>query len=447
MPNQIDINAFAGMSNVSPVFFAEEGVLSPRMVLNADVDASGGITKRSGQTLYLALAGAHSLRAFDSCMLCAASGKLYNVGGGVATQLAAISGPTSEPLSYELCENKVYISNSYWRGIYDPATNTVSDWGLALPPGPMLLSASGELSAGTYHVCFTALSGGQLSGNGPISTIKLNSTGGISILNRPSSALVWATDVNDHIFSLVGPADRIDNLPNIEPLPNFMCGPPPNMTCLTYAFGRMWGAYEQEVYYSEPHQVGWFKITSNRFKFNFEVNTIAKVSSGLFIGMKEKTVFLRGTEPDQMEQMDAGGGSIKGTLEYCNNVPYLADIMGLPEKVFSDVPVWRTVDGIVAGNSTGRLFNLTRDKLKLGIPERGASLYRTKDGVFQFLTSAAMGSAGSGRGAFDQRLRDAVASGRIPTINKSGNIQTSQAACLDEATIEVRRNGVIVPAL
>jgi len=123
-----------------------------------------------------------------------------------------------------------------------------------------------------------------------------------------------------------------------------------------------------------------------------------------------------GTEPEQMQQMDAGAGSVPGTLAYCNNVPYLADILGTPEKGYVDVPIWVTAEGIVAGNAAGRLFNLTKNKLTFGMPEKGASLYRDYKGVFQFLSSFKSGATGSGAGFSD------------------------------EATCEVFRNGTLVPA-
>jgi hypothetical protein len=444
---EIDVNGFTGMNNLDPSFYGGKGgIVSPRLVLNADVDDSGTINKRDGFTLYLTLAGSHSLWACDVCMLCAASGKLYSIGGGAAVQVATVSGPVNEPLGYCLCEDKVYVSNSYWRGVFDASTNTVTDWGITLPSGPMLLSSVGSLPAGMYHVCFTAVSGSELSGNGPISSIELTTVGGIQILNRPAGALVWATDQHGYIFSLVGAVDNIADIPTIEPLPSFMCGPPPNLACPTYAFGRMWGAFEQELYYSEPYQPGWFKLTSNRFKFDSDITIIAKVPTGLFIGMKDKTVFLSGTEPDQMQQTNAGAGSIAGSLVYCNNMPELGDILGTPEKGYVDVPVWRTTEGFVAGNASGRLFNLTKHKIKMGTPNRAASLYRQKDGAFQFLSSSVLGSTGSGLGSVDAKLREALASGRLTVTSASRGNAESAARCGDEANIEVRRGGVIVPA-
>ncbi len=436
-----NINGFTGMNNLVPAFWGGKGVVSPRVLLNADADESGQLVKRDGVTVYLALAGAHSLWSpdDDSCMLCAANKKLYSIGTGTAVQIATITGPANEPLSYALAEGKIYISNSYWRGVFDASTSTVSDWGITLPPGPMLLTSSGNLPAGTYHITFTAVSGGQLSGNGPISSIELMTAGGIQILNRPSGALVWATDQNGQVFQLVGAVDNVVDIPTIEPLPSFMCGPPPNMSVLMYAFGRMWGSTGNILYYSEPYQFGWFKATSNFFKFNSSITIIAAVSTGLFIGTGDSTVFLAGAEPDQMVQSSAGAGSIKGTLAYCNNLPELGDVLGTPEKGYSSVPVWRTSEGIVAGNTSGRLFNLTKTKLKMGIPEKGASLYRSKAGVFQFLTSAILSS-----GATDAEALTAFLSGKLPSNNIVNKNPTSSVGLTETVSAEQWRNGVLI---
>lgn len=435
----INITGFSGMNNLIPSFWGGKGVASPRVLLNADADESGQLVKRDGVTAYLALAGANSLWACELAMLCAANKKLYSIGTGAAVQLATITGPSSEPLSYALAEDKIYISNSYWRGVFDASTGTVSDWGVTLPPGPMVLTAAGNLPAGTYHLTFTAVSGSQLSGNGPISSITLSTTGGIQILNRPAWALVWATDQNGTVFQLVGAVDTIVDIPTVEPLPSFMCSPPPNMSVLLYAFGRIWGSVGNVLYYSEPYQFGWFKVTSNFFKFNSDITIIAAVSTGLFIGKEDSTVFLQGTEPDQMVQSSAGAGSIKGTLVYCNNLPELGDVLGTPEKGYSSVPVWRTTEGIVAGNTSGRLFNLTKTKLKMGIPEKGASLYRSKNGVFQFLTSAILSS-----GATDADALSAFLTGALPSNNIVNKNPTSSVGLTETVSAEQWRGGVLI---
>ncbi len=420
MSKEIQINAFSGMNNLksSGRFVDSKGVAEPRAILNADVDPAGELEKRSGKTLIIPLPGARSVWAGSRCVLCRDSSHLYRLNPSHRTkeQIVEIEGTGEEYLSYEEADGKVFISNSYWKGIFDPADNSIMQWGVDLPPGPMLLSVSGNLPAGTYHVTFTNVSGDELSGNGPVSEIELTGDdSGIQILNRPAGAIVWATEANEPIFFRTGAVDCIVDIPSVEPLPSFMVSPPPNMTCLCFAFGRMWGGAGNSLYYSEPYKPSWFKTSENYFKFESEVVLIARVPTGLFVGLKSRTVFLGGTEPEQMAQATAGAGSIRGTLKYANNLPELGDILGTPEKGYVDVPVWRTTEGIVAGNAAGRLFNLSKNKLKMPVPDYGASLYRKHKGRFQFLTGSPQGLISSAAGASDELSVQVFRNGRLLT--------------------------------
>jgi len=441
---EIPINAFSGMNNLVSQFYAKKGVASPRVILNADVTRGGQVSKRSGLTELLSLPNAHSLWACPTCMLCASNGVLYDVSTHTATSIATISGSKTEPLSYVLVENSVYISNPYWSGVYNLTSRDIGSWGIDLPSGPVLITTDGGLPAGTYHVVFTSVSGGNLSGNGPVSSITLSDTGGIQIVGKPADTIVWATDQNGIHFNYVGDVNTIVEIPTVEPLPSFMCCPPPNMQCLAYAFGRVWGGYGNELHYSEPYQPGWFKPTSNIFTFDSKITLIAPVATGLFVGMSDSTIFLMGTEPDKMAQIDAGAGSIRGTLAYANNLPELGDVLGTPEKGFVDVPLWRTSDGIVVGNVSGKLYNLTKNKLKMGVPVMGASLYRQKDGEFQFLTSADSGNASSGAGSSDSVLTAIVKNGKLTTTNKYNPPDSSVVGVVEDVSCSHTRGGVPV---
>ncbi|MFH1744456.1 MAG: hypothetical protein ABIH23_36090, partial [bacterium] len=267
---------------------------------------------------------------------------------------------------------------------------------------------------------------------------------GIQLLNRPTGALVWATDVNEPIFYLVGETAKIVDLPTVEPLPSFMCSPPPFLENLCYAFGRIWGSSGPEVYYSQPFNLGWFKLASNRYSFEDTVTMIAKVPTGLFIGMQNRTRFLAGTIPEQMQQQDAGAGSIKGTLAYCNNMPELGWTLGTAEKDFVDVPVWWTSEGCVVGSPTGKFFNITKNKIKMAIPARGASLYRVREGMIQYLTSFKAGVTGSGAGFTDADTAYAFLHGHIDTHDEVIREMGSRTKCSDEATCTVTRGGVVI---
>ena len=441
--SEIDVRGFVGANNVKMEerFFVGKGIAEPRVILNADVDNVQRLIKRQGKTLYISMPAAHSLWAGISCMLFASEGILYRVISGQAISICSISGPRS-PLFYVEANDKVYISNLYWNGVFDPATNAISQWGITQPSGPMLSATSGNLPAGTYYVCMTNVSGSELSGNGPISSITLAAEGGIGIFNRPADALVWATDSDEYMFYLVGPLDTIVDIPSVEPLPSFLCSPPPYLKNLCYAFGRIWGSVGMDVYYSMPFHLGLFKRASNRFSFHSEVTMIAKVNTGLFIGTTDVTHFLTGTEPDQMVQSDAGAGSIPGTLALCNNMPELGWTLGTPEKDFNDVPVWLTTEGVVVGAPSGKFFNVSKNKIKMGIPEQGAAMYRNYEGIIQFLVSFKRGATGSGRGFADPETNAAFENGKIETNSVNFSDMTSRAGFADTASCRVWRGGV-----
>lgn len=436
--DDINIAKFTGMNNITPIFYSDKGVVTPRVVLNADINTAGEAFKRDGFNLFLSLPGAHSLYGCESCMLCVANNVLKDISTGLPTDVCTIPGPEDTSINYLLVEGLIYLSNAYWTGIYNPATGIVSDWGITLPAGPVLIAAAGGLPSGTYHVTFTSGTNNDISGNGPITSITLSEPGGITLLSRPSNTLVWATDKDGYIFTMVGDVDTIVELPTIEPLPSFLCSPPPNMNCLAHAFGRIWGADNKTLIYSEPYHPAWFKPTTNMFKFDSVITLIAPTTTGIFVGMEDSTIFLSGTEPAKMSQVRAGAGSIPGTLTYCNNLPELGDILGTPEKGYVDVPVWRTKEGIVAGNITGRLFNLTKHKVNLGVPSKGASLYRQKKGEFQFLTSSIISNHG------EAKTTDILTTGSMQTNNVFNSPNTSGIGVAEEVSCDHKRSGVLI---
>ena len=120
-----------------------------------------------------------------------------------------------------------------------------------------------------------------------------------------------------------------------------------------------------------------------------------------------------GTEPSQMQQLDVGSGAVPGTLAYCSNIIELGDTISPPEKKHVSVPVWVSQEGIVIGNAVGRIFSLTQGKVKFAPGNEGASLYRQRNGEFQFLTSFFKGSSASSMGASDEATCEVIRNGKV----------------------------------
>jgi hypothetical protein len=83
----------------------------------------------------------------------------------------------------------------------------------------------------------------------------------------------------------------------------------------------------------------------------------------------------------------------------------------------------------VAGNTAGRVFNLTKNKLRMGKPEQGASLYRDLNGVIQILTSFKQ----SGVGPTDAETNAALKAGKVVQSQSSLRSQGSHAGFSDVA--------------
>lgn len=414
MSDNIIIDRFTGMNNVkeSGSLLVGRGVAEPRVILNADVTEQGRIVKRDGQEKIISFTNGHSMWSGATCILAMDGTTLKRIVGGTATEIEDLGGMVT-PMYYAEVSDKVYYSNEFVNGVFDPDTDSVSDWGITLPVGPVVTAGNGNLPAGTYHVTFTQTSGDDISGNGPISKITLTSEGGISISNRPSGAVVWCTDPNGDQFYRIGETDTIVNIPTVEPLPSMFCSPPPFVKHLTHAFGRMWGAVGNILYYSEPFHLDWWKLGSSYFEFATNITMVAKVDTGLFIGCEDRTYCLLGTTPEEMHQLDVGAGAVPGTLTYCHDIIELGDTISPPEKKHRSVPVWLSLTGIVAGNRVGRLFSLSHGKIRFVPGRKGASLYRNKDGNFQVLTTFPQGGMQSGLGMSDSATIQVVRNGVV----------------------------------
>jgi hypothetical protein len=409
----LTIRGFKGMNNV-----LEEGGFSghddgtmtaiPKVILNADVTAEERLKKRGGYRLLVSLPNVHSAWAIRNVMLAAAEGRLYRFyPDGSKVNLCALSGPFEEKLFYAAVDDKVYISSRHWMGILDPAENTVSDWGIPIPNQPVLavVSGTGALTPGRYQVCYTNVIDGQVGGNGMIAEIAIltdNST--ISLLNKPSGVIAWATDPDGSTFYRAAQAQAwIDAIETMEPLPTFLCGPPSPMRFIRRAFGRMWGAIDNRLVYSDPYRYDLFKST-NEFTFPADILLCAYVDGGIYVGFEDRTIFLPGTEPSGMREAQVGGGVARNILAYCNNVPDMGN----------NVPVWVSKDGLVTGSHSGALAKITNGRVQFPAGQEGAAVSRTVNGQEQFLTSFKQERPrGSGVGFGDSATCEVVRNGKV----------------------------------
>ena len=387
MSSNIKINGFRGMDNVaqSTSFLADKtGIITPRLILNADVSADLSLSERGGYTKLFSLTDAHSLSKNCSVLLCIANNKLCKLTHGGCTEICDVPGGG---MSYVEVGNYIYISGSAWAGKYNLITGNVEDWGITLPPAPNIsVTSNGNLPPGRYSLCYTQVSNGMTGGNGNICTIEFEGESkGIILSNYLSSYLCWITDTDGKDFYLADvQADRITSQFYNVPLQSMFVIPPPKMSIICYAHGRIWGIKNKALYYSEPGAYDWFK-EANNFPFMDALVMVAPTQGAIFVASDTDTWVLIGTDPNKMKMKRVGNGSISGCPEYGDFQQSGQEIPTWRHK--SSLPIWLSPRGFTVGNEHHYLTNLTESRLNFTRGTKAAILQRMVGGQMQILVS------------------------------------------------------------
>jgi len=415
MARQLVAYGFNGMSNLkkSPGYFLDDTKrATPQVVLNADVFDDGAVVLRGCYRKLINLPGAHSLWG-ESPNLCVATGaagspSLFRVEAVSARELCQVSGPDRARMDFAEVDGRVYAANGYWQGVYDLGQDLVHGWGLSLPLAPDITQVEGDLPPGIYKLCYTRFEAlNRVGGNGPVAEISwVGGTAGIQLTDLPDDVLVWITQPNGAEFYLaLVVAGKITTPYYTQPLPTFGVEPPPPLTSLAFAHGRVWGASGKKVCYSDEFMYENFR-SGGYFPFLEDITLIAPVNEGLFISSFDNTWFLKGTVPAKMTLEDVGGGAIPGTLTWTMMEGGAYE----PKQSRTLCPVWMSPQGAIIGKHNGHLIHITENRLKINAMSRGAGFRRLLQGVIQQTVISLYGST---KGDFDADLHDIFERGRI----------------------------------
>lgn len=379
---------FHGMNNLSEstsFLMDKTGFITPRLTLNADITIDKTLIKRSGYSKLYSLTNAHSLSKGCSILFCIANNKLCRLERSGYTEICDVK--PSDSMSYVEVGNFIYISSSVWAGKYNLLTGEIEDWGITLPPSPSVsLTSDGNLPPGTYHLCYTKINAGLSSGNGNICTIVFEGESkGITLSNYSTSYLCWITDTDGKDFYLAEVAsNKITSQFYNIPLQSLFVIPPPKMSIVVYAFGRIWGIKNKDLYYSEPNAYEWFK-EANRFSLPEKLIMIAPVQGAIFLASSQNTWVLVGTDPKKMKMERVGNGSIAGCPEYGDFQQSGQEIPTWRHK--SMLPIWISPKGFTVGNEHFQLTNLTEDRIDFSRGTKAAVLQRMVGGQSQTLVT------------------------------------------------------------
>lgn len=138
---------------------------------------------------------------------------------------------------------------------------------------------------------------------------------------------------------------------------------PPIGNLLELYNGRMFIAQEIAenyiLWFSQPFAYNWYDLERNFFLFNSPITMLKAVSDGLYIGTTTETYFLSGAYPEEFSlKVVSSSGVIRNSA-----VRYMAYKTPYREILFDKVIFWGSPEGIFIGGNSGKIFNITFDRI------------------------------------------------------------------------------------
>lgn len=383
-----------GLDVLSPETSLPSG--SARVVSNVTLADDGSFARRPGHSALFALAGAHSLwRSPTTGRTLVASGNgLYQVNLAAASATLIFTGLTPEaPVEYDEVADTTYFCTPAVLGKIT-AAGLVRRPGVATLLGykPTLAATIGGLTAGIYGVAYSLLNDlGEESGISAIAYIDLPSGGGITLTNLQTASSV--TQMNVYVttpngtelhryetLTVAGTATITDQKQGRGATRQFL-DPMPGGSFVRLFRGRLYVASGAWLYISDKLDYGVMNARSGWLTFGRTITMIEPVESGIFIGLSDRTIFLRGTGPEDFQQTTI---SARGARPHTGaRVPADYFDAGLVRNREYPVASWATECGFAIGRHDGSVAYPQADRLRLAGDTAGRTLFMRRNGVRQ----------------------------------------------------------------
>jgi len=183
----------------------------------------------------------------------------------------------------------------------------------------------------------------------------------------------------------------------------------PPVVELECAFGRLWGADADTLWYSPSFFYRRSKADTD-FIPQADITLLKAVTDGLYVGTSDAVWFYGGTNPKNMKPKQVcSEGAVLGTPLSVEAEKFKI------EGAFGHAAIWESTRGKVIGLGGGRVIYLTDASVSYAPGDLGASLLRESNGLTQHLS------------AF-----------------RATSDQPSNMRATDSAEAEVIRNGIII---
>lgn len=363
-----------GLDVVTPESSLPEGAV--RVADNVMLGNDGSVEQREGFAAHIALPDAHSFwkSPAQTRVLAAARDKLYQVDLQTAAAAAIFTGLlTDQPVSYQDVGPDIYFcSLGTLRKI--AADGTIRRPGIAdlLGTTPTLTQTVGGLYAGRYGVAYSLIN--DLGEESPISSIAWIdlTTGGILL-----SSIQTATDVvsmriyvtaqnggalHHHATRAYSATTTITDQTLRKEATRSGLLPMPGGSIVRLYNGRLYVVDRKTVWVSEPLDYGVYHAERGWMTFNRTITMFEPVAGGIFIGMHERTLFLRGDHQSFTQVPVAARGAFPRSSDKAP-ADYFAPNL-VPNRS-EPVAGWLSEVGLAIGRADGSVAYPQAQRLRL----------------------------------------------------------------------------------
>lgn len=390
----VTYRAFSGLRNdVDPERFE---LTDLELAVNVDLDKSGRLARRAGQTEVVAGA-THSLWANDreTTALYVQAGTLKALNADYSARAVAAGLTPNMYMSYTEVGDRVYFSNGVQTGVFE--NGVVRSWGLPVPPIASAQITVGALPAGKYQYVVTYFrADGQESGAGIATEIDVPAGSGLvfalPVSSNPGVATkaVYLSTPNGEVLYLallvanatVTATYKNDTTELNTALLTQFLQPPPAGQIVGYYRGHTFVAAGDLLYPSigfgyELFDLRKFIPTDGRITLiapmeDKEIHESEGRNSGFFLGTDRSCGILVGSDPDNFQYVPKTTyGAIEGAVDYVDG-----SLFGDNSTGARSLPLWLTTQGLCVGMPGLEIKNLTRTKYGFPAAGRGAALFQ-----------------------------------------------------------------------
>lgn len=362
--------------------------------LNVDIDDSGQVARRVGQTLGRANV-AHSIWSNADQSIClfvdgTSLKRLMSVGGAVVTLATGLTAGLR--MAYVEVNGKTYFSNGAQSGVID---GSVRSWGMAATGAPAVAAIAGTLEAGQYLAAYTLIRrDGQESGCTLPAKITLTAGQGVRFtwpavtdadvdevalwLSTPDGMVLYQAAVVPAAaltYDATGPAFAL-------PLATQWLDAPPAGQCLAVHNGRIFIGAGAFVYATNALGFEHCDLRDYLALDGSAVRFIQGTTSGLYIGTAQAVYFVSGERLEAYAlRVVSNAPAVIGSVVTANG----AAVTGTEALSGVEVVLFTTADGVFMGLPDGTVANLTQERYRFAPGAEGCAVFRDEATRHQYL--------------------------------------------------------------